>query len=262
MRTAILREVTRRWGITVGQPFEHDGETAWVAPARGSDDQDLVLKLGTRHFESTHEADGLRFWQGDGAVRLHAAEEFGEITALLLERCRPGRQLGQLLPEPDQDVVVAGLLRRLWRPAGEPFRPLSQMCDAWAAGFERRFTPEVIDPGLAREGLALFRSLPRTATSQVLLCTDLHGGNILAAGREPWLMIDPKPYVGDPCYDVLQHLLNCRARLGADPAGLANRMAGLLDQDAERVRLWLFARCVQESGGWPGLAEVAARLAP
>jgi streptomycin 6-kinase len=40
-----------------------------------------------------------------------------------------------------------------------------------------------------------------------LLATDLHTGNVLAAQRQPWLMIDPKPYVGDPCYDLGQHLL-------------------------------------------------------
>ncbi len=38
-------------------------------------------------------------------------------------------------------------------------------------------------------------------------------------------------------------------------------MADLLDLDAERVSLWLFARCVQESVGQPLLAEVAARIA-
>jgi streptomycin 6-kinase len=51
---------------------------------------------------------------------------------LLLERCVPGMPLSQLLPEPEQDEVVAGLLRRLWaQPAGTyPFRPLAQMCAA------------------------------------------------------------------------------------------------------------------------------------
>ncbi len=61
----------------------------------------------------------------------------------------------------------------------------------------------------------------------MLLCTDLHAGNVLAAQRAPWLIIDPKPYIGDPAYDVLQHMLNCEDRLAADPAGLANRMADL-----------------------------------
>lgn len=38
-------------------------------------------------------------------------------------------------------------------------------------------------------------------------------------------------------------------------------MAGLLDLDADRLRLWLFARCVQECLDQPVLYEVAARLA-
>ena len=75
-------------------------------------------------------------------------------------------------------------------------------------------------------------------------------------------MIDPKPYVGDPAYDVVQHLLNCPARLTADPLGLVARLADLLDLDPERLRLWLFARCVQESPDWPNLADIARRLAP
>jgi streptomycin 6-kinase len=96
----------------------------------------------------------------------------------------------------------------------------------------------------------------------VLLCTDLHAGNILAASREPWLVIDPKPYVGDPAYDLVQHMLNCDGRLASDPAGLADRMAGLAALDRDRVRLWLFARAVQESVDSPLMRQVARRLAP
>jgi streptomycin 6-kinase len=36
-------------------------------------------------------------------------------------------------------------------------------------------------------------------------------------------------------------MLNCDRRLTTAPAGLARRMAELLDLDPERVRLWLFA---------------------
>ncbi len=78
------------------------------------------------------------------------------------------------------------------------------------------------------------RRRPRTADHHVLLCTDLHAGNILAAERERWLVIDPKPYVGDPTYDALQHILNCPDRLDADPSGFARRMAELLDLDPIR----------------------------
>ena len=91
---------------------------------------------------------------------------------------------------------------------------------------------------------------------------DLHAENVLAATREPWLVIDPKPYVGDPAYDVLQHMLNCRDRLLADPRALARRMADLAGLDAERAQLWLFARVVQESVNLPWLRPVVPRLAP
>jgi streptomycin 6-kinase len=146
------------------------------------------------------------------------------------------------------------------------------MGDAWADQFWRDYAAVApasrLDPGLARAGIDLFRELPRTDADSVLLCTDLHSENILAARRAPWLVIDPKPYVGDPAYDLLQHMINCEDRLTVDPAGLCDRMVGLADGDPGRVRLWLFARAVQElavladSARWPRIGEVARRLAP
>ena len=102
------------------------------------------------------------------------------------------------------------------------------------------------DAGLVREGLRLFEELPRTAPVEVLLATGLHAGNVLRAEREPWLVIDPKPFAGDPAYDATQHLFNCAARLRSDPDGTIRRMADLLGVDSERVRLWTFARAAAE----------------
>jgi streptomycin 6-kinase len=273
----VIRQARERWSLTIGEPFQPGGQTAWVAPARAAVGADLVLKVPWPHPEAAHEADGLRAWAGNGAVRLHAAHDFGPARALLLERCRPGTDLSAL-PEPEQDTVIATLLRRLWiQPdPGHRFASLDQMCQRWADRSERILAdgqqrqqqrPALaalagLDPGLARAGLALFRALPATADRQVLLATDLHAGNALAAAREPWLVIDPKPHVGDPAYDPLQHMLNCDDRLRSDPSGLARRMAGLLDLDPNRVLRWLFARCVQESAGCPALAEVARQIAP
>jgi streptomycin 6-kinase len=258
----IVAQARNRWSLTVGEPFQPGGQTAWVAPARDAAGASLVLKVAWPHPEAAHEADGLRAWAGRGAVRLHAAHDFGQAHALLIERCLPGTELSGR-PEPEQDTVIATLLRRLWiEPGpGHPFASLEQMCRSWADQFEQSGAPP-LDPGLTRAGLALFRELPATADTRVLLCTDLHAGNVLAAAREPWLVIDPKPHVGDPAYDPLQHMLNCAGRLHAAPRDLARRMAGLLDLDPDRVLLWLFARCVQESAEWPALAEVARTIAP
>ncbi len=223
----------------------------------------MVVKVIWRHPEAEHEADALRCWDGDGAVRVHGTLDVdAETVALLIERCRPGGTL-QALPEPQQDLVLAGLLRRLWRapPTGHRFRPLAVMCHLWAEQFEQKTASIAtrLDQGVAREAIALFSELSVSAETEVLLCTDLHAGNVLAAEREPWLAIDPKPYLGDPAYDALQHMLNCE-RLEADPHGFARRMADLLEVDRERLRLWLFARCVQESPDRPALANVARQL--
>ena len=262
---AALGQVVPMWSLTVGEPFQPGGQTAWVAPARDASGAGLVLKIAWPHPDAAYEADGLRAWAGNGTVGLRAAHDFGDATALLIERCLPGTPLSGR-PEPEQDLVVAALLRRLWIEPGpeHPFRSLQLMCRQWADSFEQRAAAGQLrlDPGLARAGIALFRELPATATSLVLLCTDLHAGNVLAAAREPWLVIDPKPYVGDPAYDPLQHMLNCDERLRSDPHGLARRMAGLLGLDPGRVLLWLFARCVQESPEWPSLAAVAKSVAP
>jgi streptomycin 6-kinase len=50
--------------------------------------------------------------------------------------------------------------------------------------------------------------------------------------------------------------------LAADPTGRADRMADLCGLDPDRLRLWLFARCVIESGRRPGFVTAAVRLAP
>jgi streptomycin 6-kinase len=260
-----IRLVSSRWSITVAEPFQPGGTTAWVAPAaRG--ETDLVLKVQRRHAEAEHEADGLRAWNGNGAVRLHeVCHVDSNTTALLIERCRPGTPL-QLRPEPEQDAVIAGILRRLWiaPPAEHGFRPLQEMCDQWAGEYEQEVTASantLVDRELAREAMTLFRELPRSADRQALLSTDLHAGNVLAAEREPWLAIDAKPYVGDPTYDAVQHMLNC-ARLLDDPHHLTRRIAHLLDLNVKRLQLWLFARCVHASQDWPALADVARRVAP
>jgi len=263
---ATVRELAERWALIVGAPFQPGGEVSWVAPARDAAGRDLVLKVGWRHRETEHEAAGLLAWRDRGAVWLHDAHTDALNCCFLLERARPGTSLATSRPEPEQDRVVAALLRRIWHePApGHRFPSLAGMCAAWADEFDEGYAaePEALDPGLAATGMQLHRGLAREDGTAVLLAADLHAGNVLAARRAPWLMIDPKPHVGDPTYDVLQHLLNCRRRLTADPGGLADRMAGLLDLDPARLRLWLFARCVQECLQLPWLRPVAAALRP
>ncbi len=276
-----VEELTARWGLNLDEPFEPGGNCSWVAPGIDSDGRDVVLKVAWPHPEARDEPEGLVALAGAGAVQVYRFEHLAlappgggpargapATTALLLERCRPGTELHGR-PEAEQHVVVTELLRTVWAvdlPPGHPFRPLSVLADDWVGRAEARLAvdPGRLDPELARAGLGLFRDLSRPAPTDVLLCTDLHAGNVLSGERRPWLLIDPKPYVGDPHYDVVQHLLNCKRSLQADPIGLLTKVADLAGLDAGRIRQWLLARCVQESlspgSPWTALDLVLPRL--
>jgi streptomycin 6-kinase len=169
--------------------------------------------------------------------------------AMLFERCLPGTTLRSEL-EPAQDVIIAGILRRVWESTSETprlvdFRRLSLLIDFWC---EETMAQEQLwpDAGLVSEGLRVMKELARPAPTDVLLATDLHADNILRAQREPWLAIDPKPFVGDRSYDPVQHLMNCETRLHSNPASLVERIASLTEVDPERLRLWTFARAAAD----------------
>ncbi len=253
-------DAAERWMLDVGAPFAGSG-TGWVAPAVRPDGTDVVLKIAHREASSEFEADGLRAWEGRGAVRVFDSYKTDDSCVLLLERCVPGTILRELVDEPEQDEIVASIFRELWSvPVPPDLPPLADMAAMWS-----REMDELDDP-LADEARSIFAELPRDATDHVLLATDLHAFNMLRADRRPWLVIDPKPFVGDPSYDPVQHLLNCLDRVAADPLGVTERVAELCGVDLARLRLWLFARSVSEFGGSSFDAQkirsIAISLAP
>jgi streptomycin 6-kinase len=230
--------------LSLHEPFDnHEASCAWVARAERRDGTPAVLKVGMPHTEGAHELQGLRFWDGNPTVRLLEADV--DLNAMLLESCEPGFSLRRLR-EVEQDVVIAELLRRLWRQpvAPHPFRPLGAMTTYWAE--ETMAARTWPDGDLVSEGLRLFDELSRPSSDDVLLATDLHAGNVLRAQREPWLAIDPKPFVGDRAYDATQHLFNCTDRVLRDPEATIRRFTDLLEVDYERVTLWMFARSAAE----------------
>lgn len=86
-----------------------------------------------------------------------------------------------------------------------------------------------------------------------LLHWDLHFENVLAADREPWLAIDPKPLRGDPGFDILPVLHNRWDEItsSADPAREILRrydlVVGVLGLDRARADAWTVARTLQNT---------------
>jgi hypothetical protein len=86
---ALVEELSARWGLTLGPPFE-GGCVGFVAPALRADGGQAVLKISLLDEENRHEGDALAFWAGDGVVRLLDADP--GLGALLLERLEPGHR--------------------------------------------------------------------------------------------------------------------------------------------------------------------------
>ena len=87
--------------------------------------------------------------------------------------------------------------------------------------------------------------LPGSQGEQVLIHQDLHGGNVLAARREPWLAIDPKPLAGERAFGVAPIVRSFQ--LGHRRRDVLRRLDGLaaeLGLDRERARRWTIAQTV------------------
>ena len=84
----------------------------------------------------------------------------------------------------------------------------------------------------------------------MLLHQDLHADNVLAAAREPWLAIDPKPLVGEREFGIAPVV---RSReLGhskRDVIHRFDRLTGELGLDRERARWWAIAQTVAWAWG-------------
>ena len=185
----LVAECAEQWSLELERPI--DTPHSLVVPAG-----DVVLKLNApSHTEADDEAAALEHWNGAGAVRLVAHDE--TRRALLLERCVPGTPLWDA--EIDEADVVAALLPRLQIGVGaeHPFTLLADEADRWADDVPRRFVDagEPFERAVLDLALEVYSTVDPSATR--LVNQDLHGGNVLRAHREPWLVIDPKPLVGE-----------------------------------------------------------------
>ena len=237
----LAAECAEQWGVPLGAPFD-GGNVSFVLPAG----DDAVLKINFPDAESEHEADALQLWDGRGAIRLLAHDR--DRRALLLERCVPGTTLWELDDEREANRIATGLLLRIWRPppADHPFRLLENEARRWADELPRQWEQlgRPFDRALVDEAAAAARDLAATQPQPVVVHQDFHGGNVLRSTREPWLVIDPKPLVGEPAFDAASLLRDRRDGLGEDPAperrirARLDQLAAELDLDRSRLRGW------------------------
>jgi streptomycin 6-kinase len=257
----LVAELVEEWSLELGPPFE-PAHIALVVPARCEDGSAAVLKVNFPEPESEQEPDALACWDGAGAVRLLARED--ERRALLIERCLPGTALWEV-EEDEANEIAAEVLAELWRarPAGE-FRPLGDEAARWAESlpvtWEAAGRP--FEPALLDEAVEFLRAAAASEDA-VLLHQDLHGGNVLRSARG-WLVIDPKPLVGERAFDVASLLRDRRDDLARDPdaAGRIRRRLDFysdrLGLDRKRVRGWGIAHAL--AWGFEGDRPLAGHI--
>lgn len=241
---ALVRACAEQWDLRGTGPARH-GVCAIVLPCEGPDGP-AALKVTWPHPEARHEHLALRAWNGQGAVRLLAADP--HRWALLLEPLEADRPLSSTDPD-TVAATVGGLLRALDRPALPQLDLLSAFCRAGAARLDRD-GPGVLPRRLQQRAAGLLREFASTEDlDDRLVHTDLHGDNVLAGARAPWLAIDPKPLAGVPEFGVAPLVWNQRNQaLSASSVRdhLRRRVeiacaAGDLDLDL--AMLWTACRC-------------------
>jgi streptomycin 6-kinase len=239
----LLEAAVARWGLTVGEAYPQ-GAAGHVVRARLADGTPAVLKLIFPHREAEHEADALAVWDGDGAARLLAAGDEG--WSIVMERCEPGDLLADSDPETALDVLVA-LLPRLWRNVAEPFHTLADEVAVWLEEIPEAWelAERPIERGLVDETMDMLAALASSQGEQVLLHQDLHTDNVLAAEREPWLAIDPKPLRGEREFGIApivrDYVLGHSQR---DVVRRLDRLTSELALDRDRARWWAIGQTV------------------
>jgi streptomycin 6-kinase len=239
----LVEECVARWDLAVGEPFPY-AMASLAMPATRPDGSAAVLKIQYPDREGTHEAEALRRHDGRGVVRL--LDEDPDRWAMLLERAEPGAHLSTIGGEAAIDVLV-GLLPRLWIAADAPFTRLEDEAAWWAETLDEALAGRdvAVPPGLRDAALTAIEDLAPTQPERVLLNQDLHGDNVVSAVREPWLVIDPKPLVGERAFGVAPIVRSYE--LGHSREAAIDRLDTLctrLDLDRERARRWTIAQTV------------------
>ena len=245
---SVVARLLEEWELDrLGAPYP-GGSHSLVAPVTLRDGSRTVLKVPLVDDENRLEAEALKLYGGDGAVQLFALDD--RSGAMLLERACPGTPLES---HPDRAAAIeigCALLRRLRRPvpAHHPFTRVTEKAREWGRMFDAQLehASHSVPRRLLAEATAAIHELTSDSMPACLVNRDAHLGNVLAARREPWLLIDPKPLVGDPAFDA-GYLVDWL--IGDDPSRahaqrIAGTVAAALDVTRDRVRAWALVRAI------------------
>lgn len=243
----IIEELEAKWSVRAEKPFENLSYN-YVAPCV-CENGEAVLKIALplNNPEIYNEAKFLQTADGKGAVKL--LETDISRRAILLERLSPGANLKEVCREDEAEAVTIAIqvMRKILKQP--PENSVFLRLEDWFKGFEKaantKFPGEYIFK--ARD---FYEELSNDPKSKFLIHGDLHHENILSAGREPFLAIDPKGIVGDIGYEIGVFLNNHLWWLASEP-DLKEKLSEAVRQFSEAFEIeprdlieWAFAQIV------------------
>jgi streptomycin 6-kinase len=179
-------------------------------------------------------------------------EDDPDTATILLERLRP-RMLSDVPDDQEATQLLAELLAWLSVVQAPPtLRKLKDITDVMLAEASTQIPllANSAEQTLVRRCAAWLAELADEPGDR-LLHWDLHYDNVMAADREPWLVIDPKPLAGDPCFELFPALNNRWDDLTAtgDVAKAIRRrfdlMVEVVGLERDRAVGWTLGRILQ-----------------
>ncbi len=227
-------EAAARWDLALADVMPPGASSVVVACERGG--VPAVLKLSPDPVFLAEQGAVLRHFAPSGRVPAVLAEADG---VLLMDAVLPGTPADELPtpPSPREWADLATALHAVPK-AGDHRRDLRARCEEAYTRIGRRLAEPAVAAHLSERtwtrALDRCRALLDTQP-HVLLHGDLHLGNVLAGGRG-LTAIDPRPCVGDPCFDVVDYALAAAGREGVTDRATATADAAGLDPD--RLHEW------------------------
>ncbi|MET9019652.1 aminoglycoside phosphotransferase family protein [Actinopolymorpha sp. NPDC004070] len=268
----LVDDLLHQWACTPTGPVMH-GKVGVVVPVRRRDGSTAVLKVSFPHPGNVDEPTAYAAWAGRGAVCLYERDD--ARFAMLLEQVEQTTLVD--VEDDDEAAAVCGRITRLLAvPAPPGLRRLSDRAEGQE--HELRAASGTLLSHVPRRtvdaALATIRELGREQPD-LLVHGDLHYENVVRANREPWLVIDPKGFAGDPANDAFSVVVGgAQRQLSLDSlcAHIRRRLAIFADAaelDRERVLRWAqahtllhacWARNASDPEGTAAFAEQVATV--
>ena len=243
-----LKLICIKWNLTLDDFFANLSFN-FVAKCSDENGGKYVLKVGVQDEDSPllTEKNALEIFAGQGAVKVLRYEE--NLCAMLLERAIDGKTLSETCGEDYERAVeiAIAVLKKL--PRNPPDKTKFINLETWIDGLNR-----AVKAGFAPEKVAkaqrFFAELIEPFADKILLHGDVHFDNILSAGREPFLLIDPKGLIGEIGYEIAvflndlagwtEHLPNRKKILESAIKNFSRNF----NVSVENLRKWSFAFAV------------------